>query len=373
MTFSDVTRFGQANRAGNTAANFARVVREEIIMEYENACLLKDKHTVVDGKGASYAARIGGQSQATIDTRLLGPTDATTTRQGADFMQFSTSPRGNVQIFCDLTYYDNKMLYNFDLDQSPESQEELANAIAISGSSVARLWDSVVMLAALKGAAADDGPALTPGGSTVSIKATDANAITSGALETSLPRLLAMFNEKNIPDMQGDDRMLAFNPTIHAVLASSDKWANSFLGGSGSLSEGQVPRILGFRVMSTNQIIAKNITGATKFSEAFDRQYGGRYDPAPKPEDLQNPTFSQFGQYANMSNDYTGDNSKVVGVAWHPSAVMTVFWSRAKSWTTLGSQDINNYIDAVALGTNQRSGTQPVYPGACGRIVFDPT
>lgn len=107
-------RFGVANRLGVSNANFSRIVQMEIMAQYENACLLKDAHTVVDGIGGAYVHRLSGQSQATYDTRLStvrgAAGDARLPQIG--YLPMSTSPQGNVVIFPDPTLIDQKPFWN---------------------------------------------------------------------------------------------------------------------------------------------------------------------------------------------------------------------------------------------------------------------
>ena len=361
MTFL-ATRFGQANRTGDANANFARVVKEEIMAQYEDACLFKDKHTVVDTTGSgAYFMRLDAQSTATIDTRLAAITNGGT---ATDFLPSSVSPSGNVPIYCDYTYQDVKTLTNYDLDRAPNKGQELDSAIERVGSSVARMWDVFVLLAVLRGATVAQSIGGFPMGATAEILVGNNNTgdnITTGSLETALPSLQAIFNRNNIPMMSGA-RMLALNPVVHAILGASSKYANSFLGGSGSVSTGNVSMVQGFEVMSTNQIPAAAITEENKISEVLGTAYGGAGSTGA------DPTFKQMGE--DPKNTYTGDNSKVVGVAWHPKAVVTGMWRRPEGWSTLDDSSVGKATDGILVGARQRSGTAPFYHPACGRITW---
>lgn len=245
-----------------------------------------------------------------------------------------------------------------------------------TGSSVARLWDTLVILALIRGASNPQGIAGFDQGSEVSMKVGSggtASSLSAELVEAAMTEMMTMFDVKNIPQMNGN-RHAAFTSIAHGFLASSDRFANSFLGGSGSLAKGVVPEILGFKIMKTNQIPQVEVDADTTFGAL---QGGGGYGgdlstigTGSTANPIVNPTFGGFGE-KGAKNNYLVDASDVVGVAWDPKAVVTAFWRRPEAWETFGDAGLNNYLDSVSLGTRQTQGIAPVYHGGCGKFTLD--
>ena len=257
---------GSINQAASTTdeqrALFLKVFANQVIVEFDRATVMMDKHvvrTISSGKSAQFPV-FGNMSAAyhSPGTKLAG----------------LTNNKGERVITIDRLLTSSTYIY--DLDEAMahfEVRDKYAQKI---GKALALTADRHVLINVLLAARAsatltdgNGGSQITNADFASSIISTKASALAAGLFEAA-----QVLDEKDVPE---ENRYAIFRPAEYYALVQSKDAINRDWGGSGAYSEGNIFRVAGISIIKSNQLPNSNLTATgiyTYHNGNFSNTYG---------------------------------------------------------------------------------------------------
>lgn len=297
MSTYNLTRTGRNNAGTNVRENFYQVMAEEIKMMFEENNIMMSKsivQTIPNGTGADFDFMGTAKVQYhTPGTEINGEQILSARRK---------------------IYVDELLLASVSIAKIDEAMQnyskrqgyakEMANALA-------KRADIHIINNVAK--AARSAATVTGGfGGTLiesdkfKIDAAAGSADIKGQSEefyTALNEAKKIFLEKNVP---ADSWYVMVRPQLYMALAQNKDLHNELWGGNGTITEGNIIKLAGFQIFTTNHL------GVLDQTKSQYRPSGISTDPL-----IANPEY--FGGSSHLV-----DLSKTVALAWTPEAVGTV-------------------------------------------------
>lgn len=248
---------GSINQAASTEdeqrALFLKVFANQVIVEFDRATVMMDKHvvrTISSGKSAQFPV-FGNMSAEyhTPGTRLQG----------------LKNNKGERVITIDRLLTSSTYIY--DLDEAMAHYEVRDKYAQKIGKALALTADRHVLINVLLAARASG--TLTVGASSItynggsqitnadfasSILSTKASALAAGLFEAA-----QVLDEKDVPE---ENRYAIFRPAEYYALVQNKDAINRDWGGSGAYSEGNVFRVAGISIIKSNQLPSSNLAAS---------------------------------------------------------------------------------------------------------------
>lgn len=257
---------GSINQAAGTEeeqrALFLKVFANQVIVEFDRATVMMDKHvvrTISSGKSAQFPV-FGNMSAEyhTPGTRLEG----------------LNNNKGERVITIDRLLTSSTYIYDLDEAMSHfEVRDKYAQKI---GKALALTADKHVLINVLLAARAsatltdgNGGSQITNADFASSIITTKATAIAAGLFEAA-----QILDEKDVPE---ENRYAIFRPAEYYALVQNKDAINRDWGGSGAYSEGNIFRVAGISIIKSNQLPSSNLaaSGINEYhSGNFSNTYG---------------------------------------------------------------------------------------------------
>lgn len=253
---SQVSRYGQVNAAGADDELFLKQFGGEVLTEFEQACVFKDRHFVrqiVNGKSAQFPS-IGLASSGYhtpgdwIDSQKINHAEKVISVDG--LLQSSVFIANIDEL---MNHYDVRGPYATEL-----------------GRELARVYDKNVAAMHILAARAASPLTGRAGGSTISAASmsTDADALTAALFSAA-----QTLDEKFVAS---EGRMAYFRPAQYYLLAQNPKLLYKEYGGSANISTGRVETVSGIDLVKSIHIPANNDTTnpITKYRGNFTNTVG---------------------------------------------------------------------------------------------------
>jgi hypothetical protein len=235
MTNTTPSRFGQINGTGDVEAIFLKLFAGEVLTEFEENVLFKDKHqtrALSNGKSASFP--------------LIGAATGTYHTPG-NFIDSQAINHAEKVITIDGELVAPTFIA--DIDEAKNHYDVRAPYAAELGRFLAESYDRNVARCMVLGARAASPLTGRAGGSVI----TQANMLTDAAvLEAALFSAAQTFDEKRVPSAQG--RNAFFRPQQFYLLAQREKLLNKDIGGSGAIKDGTIDTVAGIMLHKTNHV-----------------------------------------------------------------------------------------------------------------------
>ena len=329
------SRLGQLNAAGDNRELFLKLYAGEILTAFEERNIFLPLHrtrTISNGKSASFPM-VG---TATAKYHTPGTMiEADSVKHGertvtVDDLLISTQFISNIDEA--MNHYDVRSIYSKEAGNALANQMDrnIARIIAKSSSITTKAQATSAGLAGVI-----DDETYT---SNVTIGSTAAHATDGTKIAASIYAALAEFDKKDVTG----DKICVLPPDQYYSLFNVEAGVNTLaymnkdVGGSGSLSQGQIPVIGGVKILMSNHIPQVDISDATKWNASAG-------DGAPI-------TSSRTGAYY-------GNYSKVRGLMFSADAAATV------KLLDLGVESEYQI---------ERQGTLMVAKYACGHNILKP-
>jgi hypothetical protein len=279
---------GIVNNAGDPKALFYKVFSGEVLMAFEQACVMKDRvqaRSITSGKSAAFP-RLGRTTAAyhVPGTELTG----------------TTMNQAEVVISIDNLLVAHQWLSNF---QEAMSTYDLRGPYAQElGRALANQWDSHLLQLAVLAARATNVVTGLPGGTKIIPSSAGAPAsadfLNNGLhLAASLFLAAAQLDNNSVPE---EGRIAVVRPTQYYAMASQTALINNQYGGRGAYSDGTIFRVAGFDIVKSIHLPSTDMSTATDVTAGSTTVDG-------------TPVYK-----------YRGDFSKTAAVAMHSSALGTV-------------------------------------------------
>ena len=274
---------GQANLSGTDTALFLKMFSGQVMTTYETACVMsKLVRSATIGAGKSFQFPAIGRADADYHVR------------GESIYDVTKNYLNNIEHGERVISVDRPLISSVFTDRWEEmvNHYETASIYAKElGDALARKEDKQLLQLLIK--AARDGATLTatqsgsPYLDRTGEQLTDANMETT-ALKAHILEAMQILVEKDVPM---NELVLALKPAQYYYLMDEGSLINLDYGGAGngSKAEGTIYKAYGFRVIMTNHMPSGNVAS-----------------------------------FAGELNDYSGDFTDTVAVAFHPSAIGSV-------------------------------------------------
>ena len=322
---------------------FADIFRDNVMNQYSNACIIKDTHKILPGGKGSETQTVFLSSEAGAGI------DIKTTGGGTGDILFGTINKNKVPINLDPDYDSNLALAHDELDQVVNDARERVDVARKVANAVAREWDFWLHVKLLQGALAKARVTRMDNGSMVDIKAASKAQVTAEELKEAVFALKAMYEDKNVVQYLN---WLLMSPTDYSKLAQLSVLLDVDLGGSGSISKGNVKEIAGFLLKKSNVMPTANYTATTKIETLpFAYANDGR------EEEL----------IGHLKNNYVVDGTDLIALSYDRNSVATVLW-RPMTVKTPKHSDIDIIKKKWYISCFQRSGSEYMMEATCGGI-----
>ena len=355
MAFDHGVRFvpGQKNQTGGIQVNFPAILEASVLYQFERKCIFKEMIEHREGRGKSTEVTM----QAKLKAQQRFPSQLNEPRKAQN---------GNVAV-------QNVLIENEDeilslISDWEQLQRTDSRGMALMDKKAAELvsplaerLDSAIAVQLSLGATFNSSskkPTLThepeSKGYATEVKIVVGNGkkgkdVEGTALGKAIYSFASAFDVKDIPF---DRRYVAISPVdYNKVIEDATTYINKDLDGAGSISEGQIRMIGGVNVYKTNSLIKENITAA-------HADWGNTGQT--------NPT-------ATWNNSMVVDNSKLVGVAWHPEGGVYCEWSPLKTHVTGSDPDFRMWMGGTMCHAALTYGVKYLRESACARIVWSET
>lgn len=245
---------GSINQQSATEAEqralFLKVFANQVIVEFDRATVMMDKHvvrTISSGKSAQFP--VFGKMSAeyhTPGTRLEG----------------LENNKGERVITIDRLLTSSTYIYDLDEAMSHfEVRDKYAQKI---GRALAITADLHVLINVLLAARANATLTGGNGGSQIIDADFDAAALAdkAAALAGGIFESAQVLDEKDVPE---DNRYAILRPAEYYALVQNKDVINRDWGGSGAYSEGEVFKVAGIHIVKSNQLPNENIAAADIF------------------------------------------------------------------------------------------------------------
>tara|TARA_R100001463_G_scaffold29630_5_gene67367 strand:- start:898 stop:1887 length:990 start_codon:yes stop_codon:yes gene_type:complete len=278
MSDATPSRLGQVNGANSAFALFLKVFSGEVLTTFDELNIMKSLHmtrTISSGKSAQFP--------------VMGTSTAAYHTPGA-YIDGTAIKHNEQVVVIDGLLIASSFIAN--IDEAMNHYDVRGEYAKQLGQALANQFDKNCLIQIINGARQTT--TITGG------KPAAANAITLGAngddddgdkLADHLFTMARMMDQNDVPQ---SDRYVVFDPIQYYALVSSTKAINRDWGGSGSYADGEVLRVAGINVLSSNHLPA-----------------------------LANVTSHPTGIMQN-DNSYIGDFQKTLAVGFHRSAIGTV-------------------------------------------------
>lgn len=251
-------------------AGFLKVFTGEVMTAFEETNVMKELHlerTITSGKSASFPATWKANARYHVPgTPILG----------------SNQIKHNERIIKidDLLIAD---VFIYDLDEAKNHYDVRQIYSKELGNALAREYDQKTMRVACLAARASATVEGAHGGSVLK----NANFATDGkVLAGGIFNAAQVFDEKDIPD---NERVVVVSPAQYYLLAQTTDLINKDWGGAGVYAEGKILKVANIRIVKSNNVPNKVVAAK-----------------------------------AGENNEYGGDFSNTVAIAFHKTAIGTV-------------------------------------------------
>lgn len=291
-----LSRLGQVNATSDGSfeqdnALFLKVFAGEVLTAFEETNVFKDLHlirTIKSGKSASFPATWKATARYhTPGTPVLGSNTIPHNERVISIDDLLLSDVVIADIDDAKNHYDVRQIYSKEL-----------------GAALAREFDKRIARIIVNAARAS---ATVTGGNGGTVLKNTAAATDSDVLASMMFEAAQALDEKDIPS---EDRYITLSPAQYYLLVQNTKVLNKDWNGAGSYADALLPKIAGFTIKMSNNIPHDNYEGVS-------------------------------GEH----NDYTGDFTDTVGMAFHKTAAGTV------KLMDLSVQKTGNDFQAMYQGT----------------------
>lgn len=266
-----VPNAGTFNNAAERDAMFYKVFAGEVLTAFEETNVFKALHmvrTIDHGKSAEFPRTWKANARYHVP--------------GEPILGSNNIPINPIVITVDDLLIADVFLY--DLEDAKNHFDVRTIFSKQLGDALARTYDQKLARIAIKAARATANIKDGYGGTVLS----HANAATDGeVLAGLLFKAAQAMDEKDVP---ASERVVVVAPEQYYLLAQTTKVLNKDWNGSGSYAEGSVLKVAGIDIIESNNLPRTNI----------------------------------IEKVAGENNDYTGDFTKNVAVAFHKSCMATV-------------------------------------------------
>ena len=346
-----------STRTNNRQTNYASIVKEKTLNDFQRMCYLKDRHTTMPGEGRSVE----------ITSRGLATATTTLPSELGNFRPPTPRIFGKRVIALEHEKKSITMISDWDrMQRDPQYRDDLAFD---TGATLARQWDSAVLIKIMQGGltATSTLNETFAGGARVTLDkvltatgaagtaATTQDNVSGPQLVKAAVQLSAEFDKDNVP--RDLPRYFGVTTTDHGNMVTDkvptvQNPIDTRVGGMGNIADAELMRVGNMGVISLRNLAELRIN-----IEATNKDWGTTATTGNQP----------------WVNSMVGNYSKVVAVAWNPDAVCTAIWGGPYSDVRVqpkgGGSDA--FLAAIGSGFALATfyyGTQ-VYREACCGVV----
>jgi hypothetical protein len=342
VALSNIFTHGQANATGDSLALFLKVSSGEVLTAFRRDCVTKSipfrRRTVSGGKTTQF--KVTARTTATGHQRgdwLLEDTSNAAGVSPSPSPYLRNPKVAEVVVGLDRALVSGAFFDELDDLMAPESAELRQEWAYMAGEAIARKYDSRRLINIAQGAEATPyNTDLTGGTSLTGI--TNMFSVASDTLD-AIADMAAAMDEKYVPS---EGRIMFVTPTDYYWMVQNLKTdiINTDYRGVGSVAQGVVESVMGFRIVKTTNLPTTNIT-----------------------------TDAAGGDDSVVSavNDYLHDCSNIKALFCHPEAIGIVEPAGMGGEPTVVYEKHQDRLGEVIFA-KAYSGSKFLRPEACGSI-----